>query len=89
MMRIFLSLCTLLLAMPIWACDVCEKQQPKALQGITHGTGPQSDLDMPIIWISAVIVLITLFFAVKFLVRPNEGDPEHIKRSILNTPSHG
>ncbi len=89
MMRLLLSLFILLLSLPAWACDVCEKQQPKVLKGISHGTGPQSEWDMPIIWVSAIIVLITLFFAVKFLVRPNEGNPEHIKRSILNTPSHG
>lgn len=89
MMRILVSVGILLLSMPAWACDVCTKQQPEVLKGISHGTGPQSSWDMPIIWTSAVVVLTTLFFAVKFLVHPNEGDPEHIKRSILNTPSHG
>ena len=88
-MRSLLSLCTMLLVFPTWACDACQKQQPKVLQGITHGTGPQSGWDMPIIVVSAIIVLVTLFFAVKFLVRPNENAPDHIKRSILNTPSHG
>lgn len=88
MMRTLLSLCIFLLTLPAWACDVCEKQQPKVLRGITHGTGPQSDWDMPIIWISAIIVLITLYYSVKFMVRPNEGDPQHIKRSILNTTVH-
>lgn len=46
---------------------------------------------MPIIWVSAVIVLITLVLAVKFLVKPNERNADHIKRSILtnNLPQHG
>ena len=88
MMRAFLFFGTMLLTMPSWACDVCQKQQPKVLQGISHGTGPQSSWDMPIITVSAIIVLFTLFFAVKFMVRPNEGDPDHIKRSILNTSTH-
>ena len=88
-MRTILSFFALLLIIPAWACDACKNQQPKVLQGITHGTGPQSEWDMPIIVVSAIIVLITLFFAVKFLVRPNEGDADHIKRSILNSPSHG
>ena len=89
-MRTIILICTLLLALPTWACDACKNQQPKVLQGITHGTGPQSDWDMPIIVVSAIIVLVTLFFAVKYLVRPNEGDPAHIKRSILsNTAHHG
>jgi hypothetical protein len=43
---------------------------------------------MPIIYGSAVIVLITLVLAVKFLVKPNEGAADHIKRSILNSPLH-
>jgi len=87
-MRTIILFCTLLLALPTWACDACKNQQPKVLQGITHGTGPQSAWDMPIIVVSAIIVLITLYFAVKFLVRPNEGDADHIKRSILNNAVH-
>jgi len=88
-MRTIILFCALLIALPIWACDACKNQQPKVLQGISHGTGPQSDWDMPIIVVSAIIVLVTLFFAIKFLVRPNEGDADHIKRSILNTSDHG
>lgn len=76
----------MLLSLSTWACAACEKQQPKLLKGITHGTGPQSQWDMPIIWVSAVIVLITLVLAVKFLVKPNENSADHIKRTILNNP---
>lgn len=86
MKKIAVSLLALLFAMPMWACEACEKQQPKLLKGITHGTGPQSGWDMPIIYVSGVIVLITLVFSVKFLVKPNEDAENHIKRSILNTP---
>ena len=39
----------LLLAWAAIACPVCEKQQPKILQGITHGSGPQSNWDYIII----------------------------------------
>ncbi len=75
--------------MATWACDVCQKQQPKVLKGISHGTGPQSDWDMPIIWASALIVLVTFALALKFLVKPNERNADHIKRTILNEPDHG
>ncbi|MBP8822829.1 MAG: hypothetical protein KBH07_04225 [Flavobacteriales bacterium] len=86
--RTFAILVPLLAHVPVWACEVCEKQQPKVLRGITHGTGPQSAWDMPIIVISAVIVLFTLVFAVKFLVWPKEKAHDHIKRIILQTPLH-
>ena len=67
-----------------FACPVCEKQQPAMLKGISHGTGPQSDWDMVIVWIMIVIVALTLFFSLKFLVRPGEKSQTHIKRFILD-----
>lgn len=90
-MRTLALLLLALSAMPAWACDACQKQQPKALQGITHGTGPQSEWDVPIIGVSAIIVVITLVFAVKYLVRPGEQDPGHIKRTALRNSelTHG
>lgn len=86
MKKITVSLLAVLFALPMWACEVCEKQQPKMLKGISHGTGPQSGWDMPIIYVSGLIVLVTLIYSVKYLVKPNEGAEDHIKRSILNTP---
>ena len=80
------TIALLLLALPTlsaWACDACVKQQPEVLQGITHGTGPQSQWDMPIVWCSAIVVVVTLLLAVKFLVRPGEREPGHIKRSVV------
>lgn len=66
------------------ACPVCEKQQPKILQGITHGAGPQSNWDYLIIAVTAVIVLVSLFFSIKWLVKPGEKADTHIKHLILN-----
>ena len=68
----------------VFACDVCEKNQPVVLRGITHGTGPQGTLDYIIIAISALIVLATMVYFVKYLVWPGEKDPKHIKRTIIN-----
>ncbi|HEY9562110.1 MAG TPA: hypothetical protein VIR29_15115 [Anseongella sp.] len=65
------------------ACDVCEKNQPKALRGISHGTGPDSQWDMIIIAIAAVIVLLTLIWSVRYLVRPGETAPGHIKNIVV------
>ena len=67
-----------------FACPACEKQQPKLLKGITHGAGPDGNLDYVIVTIVVIIVLLTLFFSVKWLIRPGEQSQSHIKRLILN-----
>lgn len=67
-----------------FACPVCEKQQPAMLKGISHGTGPQSNWDMVIVWVMIVIVALTLFFSLKFLVWPGEKSQTHIKRFVLD-----
>ncbi len=74
---ILISLCTV-------ACPVCEKQQPKFLQGITHGAGPQSNWDYLIIAVITTIAVSTLFFSVKWLIAPGEKTESHIKHLILN-----
>lgn len=68
-----------------FACTVCKSQQPKALQGITHGTGPGGVLDYIIIGGAAIVVLVTLILSVRFLVRPGETDPGHIKNLIVTS----
>jgi hypothetical protein len=84
-MKKAISLIILLLAaVSTWACPVCEKQQPKILRGITHGAGPQSNWDYVIIWSMVAIVAFTLFFSLKWLIRPGEQAESHIKRSIFN-----
>lgn len=84
MRKLFLTL--LLLCNTLWllACPVCERNQPKILRGITHGAGPESKWDYVIVWITVAIVVCTLFFSVKWLVRPGEKSALHIKRFILN-----
>lgn len=67
-----------------FACPVCEKQQPKLLRGITHGTGPQSNWDWVIVACMTVVTLYTLFYSVKYLLRPGEKQAAHVKQSILN-----
>ncbi|CAN5468825.1 hypothetical protein BH11BAC5_BH11BAC5_39220 [soil metagenome] len=67
-----------------FACPACEKQQPKLLKGITHGAGPDGNSDYVIVFIAVIIVLFTLFFSVKWLIRPGEKSQNHIKRLVLN-----
>ena len=82
--KIISTLILVCIARIAFACDACEKQQPKILRGITHGIGPQSNWDYVIIWTTVVIVIATLFFSVKWLIRPEEKSALHIKRFILN-----
>jgi hypothetical protein len=79
-----LSLITFLSSIAAFACPVCEKQQPKLLQGISHGTGPQSSWDYGVVWVTVLIVLLTLFYALKWLIRPGEEGDQHIKRAFLH-----
>ena len=66
------------------ACTVCGQNQPKALQGITHGTGPQGNQDYVIIIAGIIIVSFTLIYSLKFLIRPGEKNPGHIKNIVVD-----
>lgn len=84
MKKIILFLGLLLLGIHAYACPACEKQQPKILRGITHGSGPQGDSDYIIVWSAVIIVLATLFLSIKWIFKPGEKSEKHIKRLILN-----
>ena len=66
------------------ACEACKKQQPKLLQGITHGAGPDSGWDYLIVVVMIIVTLYVLYATVKCIFRPSEKNNEHIKRLILN-----
>lgn len=82
--KITLLILTLLTAGMAMACPVCKRSQPKVLRGVTHGAGPESRWDYVIIAVVGIIVLITLFFSVKWLIQPGEQSHKHIKRTVLN-----
>jgi len=77
---VLLTLC----AGKAFACEVCKKNQPEVLQDISHGTGAQANLDYFIIWSAVIIVGITLFLSLKYLIRPNESKREHIKNIVVD-----
>ena len=85
MKKIFASLLLALSGFASFACPTCEKQQPALLKGITHGAGPDGKWDYVIVAIVVIIVLFTLFYSVKWLIRPGEQSQSHIKRLVLNT----
>ncbi len=65
------------------ACPVCERNQPKVLKGIVHGAGPDSQYDYISIGVTMAIVLVTLFYSIKWLFKPGEKNVDHIKYTIL------
>lgn len=67
-----------------FACELCKEQQPKALRGITHGAGPQSDWDYVVVLGTVLIVVVSLFYSIKWIIHPGEKEREHIKNSIFN-----
>lgn len=82
--KIFLILFIGLFVQITMACPVCEKQQPKITQGLTHGSGPQSNWDWVIIAIITLITLVTFIYSLKYLIKPGEKETDHIKQSILS-----
>lgn len=81
---VFLAFLFLISAGAARACPVCERNQPDVLKGIVHGAGPGSNWDYVIVWLTAGVVLVTLFYSVRWLVNPGERSGDHIKRTILN-----
>lgn len=73
----------MLMLSPVFGCEVCEAEQPKILRGAVHGPGPESGTDYIITIVAVIIVLITLVLSIKFLVKPGEKNPDHIKNIIL------
>jgi phage shock protein PspC (stress-responsive transcriptional regulator) len=66
------------------ACPTCERQQPKIVRGIIHGTGPEHNWDYIIVLFITIITVLTLFFSIKWFVKPGEKNTEHIKYFIIN-----
>ena len=84
MKTIFLLAVVLLMKISVLACPACTRQQPRLLQGITHGTGPESQWDYVIVCVALALTVLALYYSVKWLIRPGEQSPAHIKQFILN-----
>lgn len=68
----------------LFACPVCERNKAAYLRGFTHGSGPDSKWDLVIVAVIGLLTLYTLFYTIKWLIRPNENNPDHIKYSLFN-----
>jgi hypothetical protein len=84
MKTIYLIVVVLLMRLPVLACPACKRQQPRLLQGITHGTGPGSQWDYVIVCVALALTVLVLYYSVKWMIRPGEQAPDHIKQFILN-----
>ena len=84
MKKAIISFLLVIGGLQLFACPVCDRNKANALQGLTHGGGPQSNWDYVIVIVIGVIALLTLFYSVKWLIKPNENNLEHIKYSFLN-----
>ncbi len=82
--KILLTSLLFLSGLVLHACEVCEKQQPAVLKGIGHGGRADSQWDYVIVIIGVIIVALTLFYSIKWIFRPGERSPDHIKRMIFN-----
>lgn len=83
MKKVILFLFLLLFQITAFACPVCERNQPKVLRGIVHGSGPDSNWDYISIAITIIISVFALIYSIKWLIKPNENDQNHIKYSIF------
>ncbi len=84
--KLMLAFAFCMLQITNYACPVCERNKPKILQGITHGSNPDSKWDYVIVIGMIIIALATLFYSIKWLIQPNEKNNNHIKYSFLNEP---
>lgn len=83
MKKIFTFILLLCVQLAAIACPVCERNQPKVLRGVVHGSGPDSNWDYVSIVLTIIIALVALFYSVKWLIKPNENNQDHIKYSIF------
>lgn len=73
MKKNLLLLVSLLVSLPIWACPVCDKRQPKGFAGITHGVGPSGVFDYLMLYGSILVVVLTAGLFIRFALWPESA----------------
>ena len=84
MKKTFISLILFATSISAFACEVCKRNQPKVLQEYTHGVGPGGTMDYLIMGSAILIVVVALGLSIKYLIKPNENNPDHIKNIVTN-----
>ena len=67
----------------LMACEACNKNQPKLLQGITHGAGPEGWWDYFVVVIMVVVTIYSLYATIKCFVVTKEVKYKSIKNLIV------
>lgn len=84
MKKVQFLIITFLFPLAIVACPECERNQPEILKGVGHGAGPEQQWDYVIVILTSIIVLVSLYYSIKWIIKPGEKKPSHIKRKVLN-----
>jgi hypothetical protein len=84
MKNTLLTITAFLISAVCLACPVCKEKQPAGFENITHGSGPEGNWDYVIMYAAIVIVGYTLIMSIKYLIKPNETNKDHIKNLILD-----
>lgn len=79
-----LTLIAILISAIGLACPVCEANQPKGFENLTHGKGPEGDFDFIIMFVAIIIVGYALIMSIKYLAKPKEKEKSHIKNIVLD-----
>ncbi|MCX8481620.1 MAG: hypothetical protein ORN58_06860, partial [Sediminibacterium sp.] len=72
MKKAFFCSILLLIQQIMYACPVCERANKNKLFGkIGHAAQPASNFDYIWVWIMIIITLYTLYYSIKYLIKPN------------------
>jgi hypothetical protein len=66
------------------ACPVCDRNKKTALDKLSHGATADGTWDYIIVGAITLIALVTLFLSIKWLIKPNEDNKDHIKYLFIN-----
>lgn len=85
MKKVIATLVFITAALISYACPVCERAKAKIpFGGLSHGTLPTSNWEYVAVWVVVIAVALTLFYSIKWIIKPAENNKDHIKYSILN-----
>lgn len=86
MKKLLFTLFCVVPAIVLFACPVCERAKAKIVFGnLSHGALPTSNWEYIAVWVVVIAVVLTLFYSIKWLIKPSEDNKDHIKYFILNT----
>lgn len=61
-----------------------EENPQETVKNTSHGGAPESQWDVLIMGGAAIIVIVTLVLSIKYLWKPGENSPDHIKNIVID-----